>query len=93
MTQEDAAYYAILKRFLGPPKWIAPSRTVLGDLRPTAVLELTIAADGRVLGARIVESSGNVSMDNSVKRLIKVLDRVPAPPHGELTVLVDMEVD
>ena len=91
LTQEEAAYYAALKKFLDF-RWVEPSRTVLGDLRPTAVLELTIAADGRVLGARIVESSGNVSMDASVRRLIKVLDRVPVPPNGQLTILVDMEV-
>ena len=91
LTQEEEAYYASLKKFLDF-RWVEPSRTVLGDQRPTAVLELTIAADGRVLGARIVESSGNASMDASVKRLIKVLDRVPVPPNGQLTILVDMEV-
>ena len=91
LTQAEEAYYASLKKFLDF-RWVEPSRTVLGDLRPTAVLELNIAADGRVLGAKIVESSGNVSMEASVRRLISVLDRVPAPPNGQLTILVNMEV-
>ncbi|MBQ6352515.1 MAG: energy transducer TonB, partial [Lentisphaeria bacterium] len=49
-------------------------------------------ADGRVLGAKLSESSGNAMMEASIRRLIKVLDRVPAPPNGQLTILVDMEI-
>ena len=91
LTKDEEAYYASLKKFLDV-KWVEPSRTHLGDLRPKATLELEISADGRVLNARIVEASGNVSMDESIRRLIKVLDRVPTPPDGALKILVQMEV-
>jgi len=91
LTQADEAYYNNLKRFLDF-RWVEPPRSLLGGQRPTAVLELTIAADGRVLGAKLSESSGNAMMEASIRRLIKVLDRVPAPPNGQLTILVDMEI-
>lgn len=91
LTRDEEAYYANLKKFLDV-KWVEPSRTHLGELRPKATLELNVAADGRVLGARIIESSGNNSMDESIRRLIKVLDRVPTPPNGALRIYVQMEV-
>lgn len=91
LTKDEEAYYTNLKKFLDV-KWVEPSRTHLGDLRPKATLELEIAADGRVLNARIVQASGNTPMDESVRRLIKVLDRVPTPPGGALKILVQMEV-
>ena len=91
LTKDEEAYYASLKKFLDI-KWVEPSRTHLGDLRPKATLELNIAADGRVLDARIIEASGNGSMDESIRRLIRVLDRVPTPPDGALRIYVQMEV-
>ena len=91
LTEAEEAYYNRLKKLLDF-KWVEPSRTHLGDLRPQATIELEISPDGRVLGSKIVKASGNVSMDESVRRLLKVLDRVPPPPNGAMIIHVNMEV-
>ncbi len=91
LTEAEEAYYARLKKHLDF-KWSEPSRVQLGEARPKSTIELNIAADGRVLNARVVERSGNVFMDDSIQRLIRVLDRVPAPPGGALKIYVLMEV-
>ncbi len=91
LTEEEEAYYNRLKKLLDF-KWVEPSRTHLGDLRPRTTIELEISADGRVLSSKIVQASGNASMDESIRRLLKVLDRVPAPPNGALIIHVNMEV-
>jgi len=91
LTKSEEAYYASLKKFLDV-KWVEPSRILLGDLRPKTAIELDIAPDGRVLRARIVQASGNGPMDDSIRRMFKVLDRVPAPPNGRMKISVLMEV-
>ena len=91
LTEEVAAYSRRLKLFV-EDKWIPPSHTHLGDQRPQATIELEISADGRVLSARIIRKSGVFSMDESIRLLLKALDRVPRPPNGALIVDVNMEV-
>ena len=60
---------------------------------PHATIELKIAADGRVLSAKLESASGNARMDASIRQLIKRLDRVPRPPYAPYTILVDMDPD
>ena len=61
-----------------------------GGAPPQAVVELTIAADGRVLNARLVKSSGNARMDATIKEMLRVLTRVTRPPHGGQTIRVEL---
>ncbi len=63
-------------------RWIAPPRSLLGDRLPEVLIELEIAADGRIRGKRIIRASGSGAMDESVKRMLEVLDRIPAPPSA-----------
>ena len=91
LTEADEAYNRRLKVVM-EDKWIQPPDSLLGGLRPQATIELEISADGRVLSARIIKESGNFSMDESVRRLLKVLDRVPVPPNGALKIHVNLAV-
>ena len=91
LTAAEEKYYDQLKKFLDF-KWSQPPDSLLGGQRPQATIELEISADGRVLSSKIVKLSGNNSMDESVRRLLKVLDRVPAPPNGAMKIHVNMVV-
>lgn len=80
----DAAldrYLATAGRYL-KTRWVAPPRSLLGNQLPEVLIELEIAADGRVRSGRIVRGSGVAAMDDSVKRLLSVLDRIPTPPSA-----------
>ena len=69
-----------------------PSGSLLGDKRPKVLIELEIAADGRIISKRIVTPSGVKSMDDSIKRLLEILDRVKKPPkRTTLEIYLQME--
>lgn len=50
--------------------------------RGTAVLGFTVDANGRVLGPRIVRSSGSSSLDQDAMALLQRANPVPPPPPG-----------
>lgn len=62
--------------------WTQPPKSLLGSQLPEVTIELSIAADGRVIGRRITRPSGNPAMDQSVRNLLERLDRMPAPPRA-----------
>lgn len=82
---EDEAYWNKLGNYV-KMRWSQPPGSLLGNDRPTTTIELDIAADGRVTGSRIIRRSGNRSMDDSVERMLAVLDRVPTPANGATSV-------
>ena len=69
-----------LTRYL-KSSWSKPPKSLLGSSLPQVLIELDIAPDGRVLNKRIIKASDNPSMNDSVKRLLERLDRVPKPPR------------
>lgn len=87
---EDEAYWTRLGDYV-KMRWTQPPGSLLGETRPTVTIELEIAADGRVTGSRIVHRSGNHSMDDSVQRLLAILDRVPAPSNGATSIQIQLE--
>lgn len=72
--------------------WTPPENVFWGDNPPTAVLELVISADGQVLSARMLGSSGNARMDGTIQQLIRQLKgrTVPRPPGGQQTIELEM---
>ena len=89
---EEEAYHRRLKSFVDIKfRSVEPPAVLLGDQRPQVTIELRIAADGRVVGSRIVELSKNSAMDESIRRLLKNLDRVPIPPNGATTILFEIQ--
>ncbi|UKI30197.1 MAG: TonB C-terminal domain-containing protein [Lentisphaeria bacterium] len=72
-----------------------PSRRapLLGDRLPEVLIQLSIAADGRVTDARVLKPSGVKAMDESIKRLLANLDRVPTPPNGKVTFQLVMRTE
>ncbi len=78
---ETQAYWDRLKRYLDT-KWVEPPDSLLNGARPTVIILLTVAADGRVTSGRITQSSGNRVMDDYAKRFLDTLDRVPTPQAG-----------
>ena len=65
----------------------------LGDRLPEVLIQLSIAADGRVTDARVLKPSGVKAMDESIKRLLANLDRVPTPPNGKVTFQLVMRTE
>lgn len=74
-------------------RWNEPPKSLLQGTLPQTVVALTISADGRIVGYQITTPSGNESMDNSVLLMLKNLDRVPAPPGGNLSIEIVMQVE
>lgn len=72
--------------------WSPPENVFWGDNPPSADLELVIDSDGRVLGARLVKSSGNARMDGTIQQLIRQLNgkTVPRPPRGREKIVVEL---
>lgn len=74
-------------------RWTQPPRSLLGDQLPEVLIQLSIAADGRVTDARVLKPSGVKAMDESIKRLLANLDRVPTPPNGKVTFQLVMRTE
>lgn len=74
-------------------RWTQPPRSLLGDRLPEVLIQLSIAADGRVTDARVLKPSGVKAMDESIKRLLAGLDRVPTPPNGKVTFQLVMRTE
>ena len=74
-------------------RWAQPPKSLLGDTLPSVVIELDIAADGRVFGKRIITLSGNTAMDDSVRRMLQQLDRMPTPPEGKVCIQFALQTE
>jgi colicin import membrane protein len=48
-----------------------------------AQVEITIAADGKVIGRRLVQTSGNAAFDAAVQAALERVTMVDPPPDGE----------
>ncbi len=70
-----------------------PSRAQLGDRKPEVKIALTIAGNGNVISARIVQASGVPAMDAAVRRMLGELRRFPAPPNGKTWSHQDIVLD
>ena len=73
-------------------RWQEPSALILdGDVgNPT--LKLVIRNDGKVEEAWLTGSSGNAIVDNSVKRLLKRIKKIPAPSQYGVSIDNPFEV-
>jgi hypothetical protein len=75
--------------------WQQPSAASVGDAGVTAALRLE--GDGRVVGRRIVNSSGNREMDATVQRALDAVNRIAglAPSfvdrHPEVTIRFELD--
>ena len=74
-------------------RWTQPPRSLLGDRLPEVLIQLSIAADGRVTDARVLKPSGVKAMDESIERMLAGLDRVPTPPNGKVTFQLVMRTE
>ncbi len=82
-TADEEKYAHDLVNFIRE-KWNRPPGILVDD-NAAVTIELTIAADGRVTGKRIVKSSPNPAVNRSVQDLLKNLSLVPRPPGGSTT--------
>ncbi len=72
--------------------WDTPDKSVLGNRRPEVKIMLNIAADGRLLNAKILKSSGVAAMDKSVKKLLRKIKYLPASGSGSRKITLILEV-
>jgi len=78
-------YYDQLSSYLYS-SWEQPAKFAGGGQPPTVLVKLFISADGRLTNYQIVDSSGFDDMDESVKRMLSSIDRLPVPPNGAMTI-------
>ncbi len=62
--------------------WRFPKGASRQDL--SAVLEISLGQDGRVLGSRVVRSSGHSGFDASAERAVEETAQLPPPPRADL---------
>ena len=48
------------------------------------MLDISLALDGRVLGSRVVRSSGHSGFDASIERAVEETGQLPPPPRPDL---------
>jgi len=79
---EAYANYGALVQTAYEDAWEAALRFVndLNDDDAVAVVRVTIARDGRVIGARIVERSGRAAVNSAVQRALDSVKRLPPFP-------------
>lgn len=73
--------------------WRHPSKTELGDRKPTVTVHVAIDASGKITSARIVRASGIRPMDNSVLELLNRVRNLPKPPNGSIDFDIDLVVE
>jgi len=89
VSKEVSEYYYKVETFL-KRRWNQPS--IFGGDRPRVLILFRVAADGRLISARIQERSGNPAMDSSVDEMLRGLSVLPAPPQA-MEFTVTMEID
>ena len=72
--------------------WDTPDKNVLGNKHPEVKIELTIAANGKLVYARILTPSGISAMDKSVQELLKKVEYLPVPRGGAKKITLILEV-
>jgi len=72
--------------------WDTPDKSLLGNKRPEVKLELSIAANGRLVYAKILKPSGIAAMDESILKLLKKIKYLPAPNGGAKKITLILEV-
>ncbi len=75
----DSDYMSKLSSWLARHKPDA-GRTMRGQRQGQAVVEFTISRDGRVLGKKLVQSSGNETLDMAALEMIDRANPMPAMP-------------
>ncbi|MGR3712080.1 MAG: TonB family protein [Shimia sp.] len=83
---EKAASLSDSKRTSLLRKWSGQIRARLAQKAPkgagkgTAVVRINVSADGRLLGVRLVKSSGNKNVDRLALNAVKKIGRLPKAP-------------
>ena len=90
VSKEINDYYNKTEAFL-KRRWNQP-RLVRKTANLKAVVAIQVDARGRILSARIIQSSGVSAMDASVRELLASLSTLPVPPKA-MAFTVDMEID
>ena len=72
--------------------WDTPDKSLLGGKRPEVKIQLSIAANGQLLDAKILKSSGIAAMDKSIRKLLKKVKYLPVPSGGAKKITLILEV-
>jgi len=68
--------------------WDTPDKSVLGNKRPEVKIKLDIAANGKLVYAKILKPSGVTAMDKSVQELLRKVKYLPVPKNGPKEVVL-----
>jgi TonB family protein len=72
--------------------WDTPDKSLLNGKHPEVKIQLNIAANGKLLNARILKPSGITAMDKSVQKLLQKVKYLPAPSNGAKKITLILEV-
>lgn len=82
VSEEALSAYEALVRSRIDAYWEQPG-SFLG-YQNSAVMDFDIDVSGRIIGVRIVKSSGSATFDESVKNAFEKIGRVGVPPNGKV---------
>ena len=72
--------------------WDTPDKNLLNGQGPEVKIQLNIAANGKLLSAKILKLSGITAMDNSVQKLLRKVKYLPSPSNGGRKITLILEV-
>lgn len=72
--------------------WDTPDKSLLNGKRPEVKIQLNIAANGKLLNARILKPSGITAMDKSIQKLLQKIKYLPIPSKGAQKITLILEV-
>ncbi len=67
-------------------RWEQPSKLAVSGAPPSVLVRLNIGRDGRLMDYQIIKNSNFAEMDDSVKRMLSTIDKLPPPPDGAMTI-------
>ena len=90
-SRAEDQYFAALPDWF-KDKWSAPPGILAGD-NNSVIVQLEVAADGRLLRWRLVERSSSQAVNASVEQMLRQLTRLPAPPNGAIKFKLRLNTD
>lgn len=82
MGKSDPQYPGKVAEFL-KQLWQTPSGIFLDGRNADVLIRLTISGNGTITGKEVLRYSGVSAMDDSVRALLRRVERVPAPSDGK----------
>ena len=81
MNAPDFGWYGSMLHDRFYKEWVQPTTVVASGAKFSALAKIRIEKDGRISDFKIVRSSGNVVVDESIEAVARRVTKVDSPPN------------